>query len=501
MKPRDKVVSAHDVESSLYYCHLTRDLDKEILRKELGEQLGRLDGDGKDGSGMGVSMEEPGFAEQRLMDSNSAGSEWEAHQARSTGQPGTQHNNQIEHAIRRKPAVKSIPDIHPDLSVPRTKILGPRPIQSGPEKPLSIWTSKHNLARDPTDLRIQQSLGSKGLGPESPSLEEPFSSTHIGNANRSSERCITLIRRDPATSNQWNIGKVSLSQTRTPASPTKRSSRRRRDVTLEVFGPGYARFRGDSATEHQSFRTNLHLSSQGLKDSNGFTAQPSGNPSQQKSTFTTPWRTSCAFSTVATGRVLKCYHSLGTAPDSASGASSSLRPLSMLVSELRFNLPSLVEKSVMKKKENRRPTSYSSNSTGRLGLSSINLSPSTLSAQYQQRKHEETKSPRWPPRHISYQDVSRTKPSLPPRPDAWNPVESNYQSSRFSLMSNEDDDNNDLLEPELDLSLGQERAGGGFSGNKAKLGKLVIYGGQGLAMLDLLVSANMGVWFNDLLEL
>lgn len=68
-------------------------------------------------------------------------------------------------------------------------------------------------------------------------------------------------------------------------------------------------------------------------------------------------------------------------------------------------------------------------------------------------------------------------------------------------MSNEDDDNNDLLEPELDLSLGQERAGGGFSGNKAKLGKLVIYGGQGLAMLDLLVSANMGVWFNDLLEL
>ena len=46
----------------------------------------------------------------------------------------------------------------------------------------------------------------------------------------------------------------------------------------------------------------------------------------------------------------------------------------------------------------------------------------------------------------------------------------------------------------LDLSLGQELAGGGFAGKQAKLGKLILEG-EGLLMMDLLVAANMGLWF------
>jgi hypothetical protein len=46
----------------------------------------------------------------------------------------------------------------------------------------------------------------------------------------------------------------------------------------------------------------------------------------------------------------------------------------------------------------------------------------------------------------------------------------------------------------LDLSLGQELAGGGFTGKQAKLGKLIIEG-EGLQMLDLIVAANMALWF------
>lgn len=46
----------------------------------------------------------------------------------------------------------------------------------------------------------------------------------------------------------------------------------------------------------------------------------------------------------------------------------------------------------------------------------------------------------------------------------------------------------------LDLTLGQERAGGGFGGKQAKLGKLIIEP-EGLKMLDLLVAANMGLWW------
>ena len=46
----------------------------------------------------------------------------------------------------------------------------------------------------------------------------------------------------------------------------------------------------------------------------------------------------------------------------------------------------------------------------------------------------------------------------------------------------------------LDLTLGQEKAGGGFGGKQAKLGKLIIQP-EGLGMLDLLVAANLGLWW------
>ena len=50
------------------------------------------------------------------------------------------------------------------------------------------------------------------------------------------------------------------------------------------------------------------------------------------------------------------------------------------------------------------------------------------------------------------------------------------------------------LEDRMDLSLGQEHAGGGFGGKQAKLGKLIIEN-QGLKMLDLLVAANVALWW------
>jgi hypothetical protein len=46
----------------------------------------------------------------------------------------------------------------------------------------------------------------------------------------------------------------------------------------------------------------------------------------------------------------------------------------------------------------------------------------------------------------------------------------------------------------MDLSLGQEVAGGGFGGKQAKLGKLII-DDEGLKMLDLLVAANVALWW------
>jgi hypothetical protein len=46
----------------------------------------------------------------------------------------------------------------------------------------------------------------------------------------------------------------------------------------------------------------------------------------------------------------------------------------------------------------------------------------------------------------------------------------------------------------LDLSLGKEFAGGGFGGKQAKLGKIILED-EGLKMMDLLVAANLALWW------
>lgn len=56
-----------------------------------------------------------------------------------------------------------------------------------------------------------------------------------------------------------------------------------------------------------------------------------------------------------------------------------------------------------------------------------------------------------------------------------------------------EDDDDDEVSP-FDVNLGRERAGGGNRGRRAKLGKLIIYN-DGLKMLDLVVAANVGVWW------
>lgn len=47
----------------------------------------------------------------------------------------------------------------------------------------------------------------------------------------------------------------------------------------------------------------------------------------------------------------------------------------------------------------------------------------------------------------------------------------------------------------FDLSLGHERANGGNRRKRAKMGKFIIWD-EGLNMLDLVVAANVSVWWN-----
>lgn len=68
----------------------------------------------------------------------------------------------------------------------------------------------------------------------------------------------------------------------------------------------------------------------------------------------------------------------------------------------------------------------------------------------------------------------------------------------YNSMTNKIEDDVEDEEYEsvaFDMSLGREKAGGGNRGKRAKMGKLIIWD-QGLKMLDLVVAANVGVWWN-----
>ena len=89
-----------------------------------------------------------------------------------------------------------------------------------------------------------------------------------------------------------------------------------------------------------------------------------------------------------------------------------------------------------------------------------------------------------------------------PKTGRW---DANHLSGHFSKLlhhrsrssDEESDDDYEYGEGDgtpMDLSLGKEHAGGGTRGRRAKLGKLIIHD-EGLKMLDLVVAANVGVWW------
>jgi hypothetical protein len=101
-----------------------------------------------------------------------------------------------------------------------------------------------------------------------------------------------------------------------------------------------------------------------------------------------------------------------------------------------------------------------------------------------------------------YPSDDEEPPPLPPRyggqrvadlSDEHEPPPNSTRSQGFDYTprspSEEEDDE------KLDLSIGQEKAGGGNRGKRAKLGKLIIHD-EGFKMLDLLVAANMGIWWS-----
>ena len=546
MKPQQKVVTAQDVQSSLYYLHLDRPEDYELLGSfEDSDSLLDKRGHGNltnptDASGVRRKPLPPspmlGLAD-RLEPLPEVNPHLQTYPNGSTSSLQVQRKP-LSHDIT---AERRYMDGRPPL--PDRALLGPRPMNqrflSVDNAPLQDVPEKQNInlrrwseqpAVKPPNLPPRPSLGGRNSVPMTPrrplaaGLKDSLAAngghsdfTH-GKANSYrtppdlnwekkdgldggdiQDSSLSLIRR--YNNEQWTVGKILSKDTKTKASVFGESSH---DISIKIMTDGYSRFvnRNNSfneqaatisqssndscdgrtsimaAEEQLCFQRHLqvprHTVSQHQRhraDSTGFTfvhseirpsfdvprhsyqssdsteshyspidglAEPKTG-SKKAYTLRSPWDGLCEFTTGLAGRSFKCKHLFASSnPRIGPGMDSAQ------VSELRFNLPS------SKTLGSAAPKRVAPGTAREVKRSSLFL---------HQHRRRSSSSLEGKDRHGS-----------------------EYIGSKVEL------------EERLDLSLGQEHAGGGFGGKQAKLGKLIVEE-EGLQMLDLIVAANMALWW------
>ena len=507
MKPQQRVVTAQDVQSCLYYVHAESERDKELLNGENGASE-----DGPPDTSLEAvhktlksstqgSVRRKPVLPRRTLSKSQGSNVLSSHLSTpSTVQPS-------ETNIKRKPISTNgiFPQSDTRQSRP-TKPSGPRPLQAayrhqegsttltsvpqrhnidtrrgfeqppksfGPPLPLRPYEQKQQDLDDKYAANCASYPSSYGTNGISPSEDSEAALSRLdGNSANLSSPSLTLIRRYNNT--QSNVGQV-LEWTRADE-----------PITFDIFNASYQKFSGTGTSEteskprlskldsecanpyrcniqplrsstrpHSGIRSESSESStasirEGLRNSfdlrrstmlgstgyeKGMTNHETALLQKQGATkgymLRSPWLGTCEFSTGVAGRSLKCRHI----------RPSNIAIESFPVSELRFNLPS-------------------SKTFG----SPAPKSPLLNATQGAKR--------------LSYFSHNRQRSSF----------ESMHFDAGHTVDSSEE------FDERLDLSLGQEHAGGGFGGRQAKLGKLIIEQ-EGLQMLDLVVAANMALWW------
>ena len=390
-------------------------------------------------------------------------------------------------------------------SVPR-KPLGARPLPSQLLDGDSADTSQssQHSAGDNKDAR-RWSVPDRNPAPWVPRLQMPdagalpqisANETHsTKDASSSSVRpgspgavtTITLIRRDPTSGIQWNVGSIQVIARQSSMALLQ-------PVELVLTSPGYVKFARtpDSPRKQETFEdvmqgkpldsgSPLSGSDHVFRRRLGFRPLPndqkpslqhirtnssgvlsnltngSSKKLQQVYAFTSLWQGVCAFSNGVDGRTLKCRHSLPT-------TSSYQEEIAAPVAEIRFNLPWAVL----------RQRDLNSERTGEAEKLPISQLVGKSTKEQWRRSIQSFKHHSWHGKRVDTDGESMMAPV--PKNDFVQDEESR-----------------------ISLKLGREKAGGGIKGNNAKLGKLIIED-EGLKMCDLVVASCMGLWWQHYTE-
>lgn len=528
MKPLHKVVTAADVQSCLYYVHVDA-VDDYGLRKPVPAHQPDMSQNGgtrgSEGGALSLGGSElrrkpiPILRERAIEDQP---------QLRKSDYPllPLSNNQKGVAKIGRKPIAQEAdsmpkvppPSVRPSVPHPfgprsmrqryppvesnslekdvRKQNLNPRATSEQPptllRRPLPSTEEGRTFNQNHHPVKMDSELSNLNsatdLSHQGDSLPWPITpSNGIKNETSLIERqyvSLTLIRRYGGS--QWNVGKIirtfeatDLRRENKPES-TPAFDQSESGLYVDILNPGYEKFTNQASRSNKKsplqkegpngldvsqkrevtrFRRQIQNTNRAKRkqksesplDKHGFRpnfnfrrdshekagrSYPDPSPVDQSKgyTFQSPWNGTCEFNIGLANRSLRCKHIIN----------SSHAP----VSELRFNLPS-----------SSKPPSNSHAS--------------------------------WPP---SSSSSSKRSSFLPTKHNHPSPRTSEEQHHRKKFSTDDDEEEEIYDDERMDLSLGQEHAGGGFRGKEAKLGKLIVEN-EGLKMLDLVVGANIGIWW------
>ncbi|KAI9877406.1 MAG: hypothetical protein M1830_003996 [Pleopsidium flavum] len=284
LKPREKVVTVEDIQSSLYYLHVDNSEDDTFLRdsniakdpQEIGGEPETRDRDVEARTEVHRKA-----LPQKPPDEYACGTHPKPPPEISPySQPGHLGLGDIE-PPRRKPLNGAAPTKEDELRRQSTgapvpslsgHLLGPRPfhprlhsLDSGKplaekesvDTPSRRWSAQStvHIRKPPMPPRtefqrkqvLNDHLGINDITQVHPSLHRQGSNS-LGGEATTDELSFTLIRRDPASGGQWNVGKISSAPSEERYSDSWDTAQNmtmkglRRPIHIEVRTPGYGKF-------------------------------------------------------------------------------------------------------------------------------------------------------------------------------------------------------------------------------------------------------------------
>ncbi|KAI0395638.1 hypothetical protein F5Y17DRAFT_422470 [Xylariaceae sp. FL0594] len=506
MKPQLKNVTAEDVASSLYYVHLQTPEDEVLL---------------------------------------SPTQSWKTSSPRSSGEgPRTQPH------IQRKPLPVTAVDVPPagkenvNLGVPARK---PVP---GSATPTGL----------PPDYRLSTSppYTRSVLGNTRPLVVEPAQSSNVPRAplhelNRIEEQqpplpprhgngpahadiavttrvalpnkkrpftpfSLTLIRREPTSGQQWNVGKIASFQLEDPDSVDDgKYSQHSPSIQIHLETSGYAKFRGLPVGSETTLGTSLDLRPGSASSANNLHvpglltgSSPSGAFERQVKMVYTPSFTATLKNRLRRRSSLDEDRSISPVKRPGHGRHASQASIGSFGGDfdgsdapvITHPAPGLKPRGYMFYSPWNGRCEFVTGNAGR-SLRCRHILPTyggyNPLVESNDGEHGDEKKMNNEP------TISELRFNLP-RNDILSDTRSpeggmrtrDHISNKFNKMvakaqglggSDEEEE-----EAQFHLGLGREHAGGGNRGKRAKMGKLIIYE-EGLKMLDLVVAANVGIWW------